>query len=337
MKNAFLVYDTLKPSEIHLPPAMGTPRSDQLRGSPLEKLAEIAGRVCYDSFGVGRPSSEYLEHILEVNHTSVLAHCVISIELPLTLIEKAALACINRPGVLVQTAPSVPCTMVSANVRAIVEWNSGLTEPQDDAGSASDEIYAALIEELHLQMPRFAGLICDVDDYRESRYRPVYGSDPKIRNISLWLRGSRGFSHEMVRHNWRCAVSQRSTRYVDESESPWCLHPDIVALDKAADVCGGISGGISAATRSARKTYSFLFTKVEQSLRERYPEMPTSTRVKRARGAARSVLGNALETQMIFSASVEQWHRIFEQRCSPAADPEIREIMMEAQELVPAR
>jgi thymidylate synthase (FAD) len=43
-----------------------------------EKLAEVAGRVCYMSFAKPRPGGNkaYLEHILEVGHGSVLEHAV---------------------------------------------------------------------------------------------------------------------------------------------------------------------------------------------------------------------------------------------------------------------
>ena len=41
-----------------------------------ERLAEVAGRVCYMSFGKGRKgNAEYLSHIIEVGHGSVLEHC----------------------------------------------------------------------------------------------------------------------------------------------------------------------------------------------------------------------------------------------------------------------
>jgi thymidylate synthase (FAD) len=44
---------------------------------PAEVLSEIAGRVCYLSFGKGRKSNrDYLEHILEVRHGSVTEHAV---------------------------------------------------------------------------------------------------------------------------------------------------------------------------------------------------------------------------------------------------------------------
>jgi len=44
---------------------------------PAEKLAEIAGRTCYMSFGKGRKSNiDYLDHIKKVKHGSVTEHAV---------------------------------------------------------------------------------------------------------------------------------------------------------------------------------------------------------------------------------------------------------------------
>src|SRR5215471_2311208 len=42
-----------------------------------EKLAEMAGRVCYMSYGKGRKTNkEFIGHIIEVGHGSVLEHGV---------------------------------------------------------------------------------------------------------------------------------------------------------------------------------------------------------------------------------------------------------------------
>jgi len=42
-----------------------------------EALAEMAGRVCYMSYGKGRKTNrEFIEHIVEVGHGSVLEHAV---------------------------------------------------------------------------------------------------------------------------------------------------------------------------------------------------------------------------------------------------------------------
>lgn len=50
-------------------------QTDTTRGA--EQLAEIAGRVCYMSYGKGRKTNEdFLGHIIEVGHGSVLEHGV---------------------------------------------------------------------------------------------------------------------------------------------------------------------------------------------------------------------------------------------------------------------
>ncbi len=88
---ARLVYDG--GSEVFITPEMGMPRDDQMQGTVAEQLTELAGRVCYDSLGKGRPSFSHMsvagipgdiwkpqrvegyhDHILGSGHGSVLEH-----------------------------------------------------------------------------------------------------------------------------------------------------------------------------------------------------------------------------------------------------------------------
>ncbi len=47
--------------------------------SALDLIPEVAGRVCYMSFGKGRPTNkEYIANILEQQHESVLEHSVVT-------------------------------------------------------------------------------------------------------------------------------------------------------------------------------------------------------------------------------------------------------------------
>jgi len=68
-----LIASTIE-KKFHPPEAMGTPADNQYQGSCPEKVVEIAGRVCYDSFGKGRSSEAFHQHILDVGHGSVLEH-----------------------------------------------------------------------------------------------------------------------------------------------------------------------------------------------------------------------------------------------------------------------
>jgi len=133
-----------------------------------------------------------------------------------------------------------------------------------------------------------------------------------------------GNSHELVRHGDWTAISQRSTRYCEESESPWVLHPLVqeflfngqLAYDSRIDHL------IDTSRQLYRDLVNELVTFVTPRLKDD-PYAKTSAR-KQARGAARGFLGNALETEIIFSASVSQLLHILRMRAANAADAEIR-------------
>lgn len=207
----------------------------QDEGSDLARLIECAGRTCYDSYGVGRPSSEYHEHIKEVGHGSVTEHAVINFYLD---------------------------------------------------------------------------------------------------NIS------RGCTHELVRHRTGCAISQRSTRYVDENESPWILHPLLEKLmDETAPVTSMTENSVplDSQGRVSDMKLSLTVNIIQDYAKSAYNAVVEAllnylisngidkfTARKQARGAARGLLGNALCTSMVWSANIRAIRNCIEQRASPHADAEIR-------------
>jgi thymidylate synthase (FAD) len=132
---------------------------------------------------------------------------------------------------------------------------------------------------------------------------------------------SRGFSHELVRHGVGIAISQRSTRYVDEDASPWIEHPLLTQyIEQTRDTTVRIAFESSA--NQCRDTYRLIVRRLEKHLLERGVD-PTTAR-KQARGAARGVLGNALETELFWSGNVRALRWVVSQRASPGADAEIR-------------
>jgi thymidylate synthase (FAD) len=189
-------------------------QSSQDYGSDLARLTECAGRTCYDSYGKGRSSEAYHQHILEVGHGSVLEHA----------------------------------------------------------------------------------------------------------SISFYLSGlSRGCTHELVRHRVGTAISQRSTRYVDESESEWCWHPliaDALQEKQVGPTC------LDLCQSSCRNAYSAVVELVQAYLEAKGTDRLAAR--KQARGAARGVLGNALETALVWTANLRALRNVIEQRASVHADAEIR-------------
>jgi len=206
----------------------------QDRGTPAERLVECAGRACYDSYGAGRPSSEYHKHIMEVDHGSVTEHATLSF-------------------------------FISAV--------------------------------------------------------------------------SRGLTHELVRHRVGVAISQRSTRYVDESSSPYIHHPLVEKFlsenppERQADVIGEVAHRklqgahvmcrIELTNDADRKMYDVMVEILEAWLIGRGVDKFTAR--KQARGAARGYLGNALQTELVWTCNIRTLRTaVLNQRAKAAADAEIR-------------
>ncbi len=205
-----------------------TDRSDQDVGSDAARLIERAGRCCYDSWGTGRGSAAFHEHILAVGHGSVLEHA----------------------------------------------------------------------------------------------------------SISFYLSGiSRGCSHEWVRHRVGVAISQRSTRYVDETESPMEWHPLISRLIPQLPEEPEFIEAVS----DLRSFYRTVYGGLVEGLIARGVESGTAR--KQARGAARGLLPGALSTAMVWTANIRALRHIIAMRASEHADGEIRllanRVYEAAREVVP--
>lgn len=196
----------------------------QDQGTDAERLVECAGRTCYDSYGKGRASVPYHEHIKEVDHGSVEEHATISF-------------------------------FISAV--------------------------------------------------------------------------SRGLTHELVRHRVGVAISQRSTRYVDESASPWIEHPLLTAFRAANPGVPPfkltIPDGHKASSVSelmGQDVYDPIVACLQTWLISRGTDKFTAR--KQARGAARGYLGNALQTELVWTVNIRALLGILKQRANSAADAEIR-------------
>lgn len=292
-----LVYENVK-NHMQLHPRQGTPAEDQFKGTDAERLCEMAGRICYDSFGKGRSSKEYHKHIKEVGHFSVYEHYNFTVHVDISL-EDLCLACRNRPGIWIEP------NRVTVNLRCILEWDKWNMPNEQSVllgkilKQAGNVVAPAIVDD----DPGYTGMEWAIVD-------PIHEEEIWM---SFYLEGSRGFSHEQVRHGDRTAISQRSTRYVDESESDMCWHP---LLDKSD---------------WELSTVDYVTSEVYKRLVEKLVFAGASR--KAARGAARGALPNALFTNMIFSASLAQWRRMCLMRNSIHADGEIRQVYQ--QQVIP--
>lgn len=325
MSTVKLVYDG---TEVRIPEELGMPREDQMQGTELEKLAELAGRTCYDSLGSGRSSADFHKHIREVKHHSVLRHCNCVICIPGSIFTTRELLelCIvthNLPGKFLTVAMAkdaeIPMVRLCINLQTIAECENWLIDYDNEMSQFLTFLFKQVGK--HLAQQCFPEVEVDESFNFDNVILDPFNDEE--RWISLYMSGSRGFSHEQVRHNHRSAVSQRSTRYCDETNSEWIRHPLLTQYLNsdslnAYDLLCNTENTIDA----CQVLYKTTVERLQTFLKKR--DVDSLTARKQARGAARGILGNALETELIWSASVSQWRRQLRQRLSNAADAEIR-------------
>lgn len=167
--------------------------------------------------------------------------------------------------------------------------------------------------------PRPGGNKAYLDRIKEQ----MHGSVLEHANFTFLISDiSRGCSHELVRHRAGCAISQRSTRYCDESESgvvlPYGINPGTLEYHSWVESCD-----------KAFTTYRELVTFL--SLSEGSPD---TERRKRIRGLARSVLPTALATELVWTANARALRHFFEMRASRHAEWEIRRLATYLYDLV---
>lgn len=135
----------------------------------------------------------------------------------------------------------------------------------------------------------------------------------------------RGVSHELVRHRI-ASFSQESTRYCNYSTGKfsegitfimpsWVTDEDLILLRKWTDASPKIT-----VDQEAVNAWYFAMKSAEQS----YNELITLGWQPQQ---ARSVLPNSLKTEIVVTANLREWRTIFKQRTSPAAHPQMRELM----------
>ena len=328
---SLLVYDGSGP--VRIPPSMGEPLPDQVCGTDLENLGEVASRICYDSLGLGpdgkrrgRSAVSLHAHILEVKNLSVLEHCTFTVRLSQGHPTLAVLmACVNRKGVRVDVIRGG--VEITVNFRAVLEWGRVTDTTNEACGQYR-------VREIGQILRHFASGLAPTIFGSATRspfqddaelVRPADLTDDQA-HVSLYLRGSRGFTHEQVRH--RFAMSQRSTRYCDESISEYVIHPLIEAYCDdflvPSEDRDDVDRAMADSMRTDRFAYKLLVEKLQAYCESKGLDR-TSAR-KQARGAARGYLGNALESEMIFTAPVSGWKWMLRQRKNALADAEIREV-----------
>lgn len=130
---------------------------------------------------------------------------------------------------------------------------------------------------------------------------------------------SRSLTHELVRHRAGTGISQLSQRYVDESTADF-IEPAVIAQDPETHTVW------LHAIEASHQAYNDLVGKLASRVQQQFPDLPRTQRMKMAREAARSVLPNATETKLLFSANARALRWILTLRGTEGAEPEIRKL-----------
>ena len=156
-------------------------------------------------------------------------------------------------------------------------------------------------------------------DFVKRLIRSGHHSVIEHSSVTVHFICDRGISHELVRHRL-ASFSQESTRYANYSKERFGKEITVIRpffWDKKS----GLYFAWQNAMDQAEKHYLQL---IQLGAR---PE------------EARAVLPNSLKTELIMSCNFREWRHIFDLRCSRAAHPQMRELLLpllqEFQEKIP--
>jgi thymidylate synthase (FAD) len=129
----------------------------------------------------------------------------------------------------------------------------------------------------------------------------------------------RGVTHEIVRHRL-ASYSQESTRYCDYSGGVTFVIPPWTSFLPGVHEC--LPGGEYFNKLSFPERSWFISMILAEKT---YKDIINSGWTPQQ---ARAVLPNSLKTEIVVSCNLREWRHIFRLRTSPAAHPQMREIMI---------
>ena len=223
-------------------------------------------------------------------------------------------------GIKVITEPSVylvGCSAVNPGGRGRFLDDHGFDGWSTDAPGAGEHLIEAAGRLCYMSFskPRPGGNKAYLEHILESGH----GSVLEHATFSFIIAGiPRSLTHQWIRHRAGWAYSEQSQRFCDSSEVAFIVPPEI-------DEEFGTFQDWFEACRMAAVSYRRLAAKLSKKFA--HIEDKTSRR-KRAREAARSVLPECAETRIFATANVRALRHFVELRGSLHADAEIRRLAL---------
>ena len=284
---------------------------EQLPGlEGMYKQIELAGRTCYKSEDKITEDSakEFVDRMIKSGHGAMLEHGTVYLSLDMTSREQYFKYCYNKFSKANSTGNAEYSTwrgFVTTNLRVLVE-NDWMEDLQ---------------------------YISEPTEYHEKRHTVKFTCD-------------RGVSHEFVRHRV-FSFAQESTRYCNYSKDkfgneitcilpPWLSENDLPkGFGYTSDDWGSLICEFYYETTEKGKSEGFNIEPVRNFVFAlQTSEQLYFSLLKEGWKAqeARSVLPNALKTELVMTGFESDWKHFFELRCPGSAHPQARELAIPLQE-----
>lgn len=161
------------------------------------------------------------------------------------------------------------------------------------------------------------------ETYLENILNQKHYSVIEHANFTIRITGvSRRLTHELVRHR-HFSYSQKSQRYVNESQSKYVLPPVIRDLEDE-NVRTDLTHLFDGVQARANSAYRFVFDELRKQ----------GKTLKEARGAAASLLPGGTETSIVVTGNALAWFEFFLKREPEHVDQEIREMAGEIHDIL---
>ncbi len=138
-------------------------------------------------------------------------------------------------------------------------------------------------------------------------------------NITVRIKTDRGVLHELVRHRL-ASYSQESTRYCSYNSDKF--NNEITYMD----IMGGMN--LDSKVNKSKEVKNALYDEWKQACQDAERHYNRMIELGATPQIARSVLNNSTKTEIVVTANIREWRHIFSLRCSPAAHPQMRQIMI---------
>jgi len=158
------------------------------------------------------------------------------------------------------------------------------------------------------------------------------GHESVIEHSSMTVKFicDRGVTHELVRHRL-CAFSQESTRYCNYKGGTTFIIPFWLDLEVGEWI--RVKNYI---LPNSKEPVNNLVNKYGNEVVQKWLNILMESEITYqylldegwSPQQARSVLPNSLKTEIVVTANFREWRHIFKLRCSRAAHPQIREVMI---------